>query len=97
MESRMTYSAEFKREAVRMVLAQDRTMSDVARRLGVDRSVLLAWKIAYEQDGDAAFPGKGRPRDSDDEIAHLRRELAQARQERDILKKAVAFFSKDPK
>ena len=95
MGSRRSYSAEFKREAVRMVTA-DRTMSDVARSLGIDRSVLRAWKVAFDKDGDAAFGGAPVD-DRDAEIARLRRELQQAREERDILKKAVAYFAKDPK
>lgn len=96
MRTRRTYSAEFKQEAVRMVLEHDRTVADVARSLGVDRSVLRSWKKLIETEGPEAFPGHGRPRSPDEEVQRLRRELAQTRQERDILKKALAYFAKQP-
>ena len=96
MGSRRTYSAEFKREAVALTREPGRTIAEVARSLGIDRSMLRAWKIRLEAEGAAAFPGRGRPRASEEELQRLRRELAQARQERDILKKALAYFAKGP-
>lgn len=96
MATRRTYSAEFKQQAVGLTKEPGRTVADVARKLGIDRSILRAWKIAMEKDGAAAFPGNGRPKASEDEILQLRRELAQTRQERDILKKALAYFAKEP-
>lgn len=96
MGSRRKYSTEFKQEAVRLALEPDRTVAEVARSLGIDRSMLRAWKVQYEAEGAAAFPGNGRPKASEEEVSKLRRELAQARQERDILKKALAYFAKDP-
>lgn len=96
MGSRRKYSAEFKRDAVRMLESEDRTVAEVAASLGIDRSTLRAWKLAVERDGDAAFPGNGRPKSTEDEVRELRRELALVRQERDILKKAMAYFAKPP-
>ena len=93
--SRRSYSAEFKREAVRMVLEQGRTVVEVADSLGIDRSLLQRWKSQMKADGPEAFPGNGRPKPSDEEFQKLRRELAQTRQERDILKKALAYFAKE--
>lgn len=93
--SRRKHSAEFKLEAVRLVTEQGRTVSDVAESLGIDRSLLQKWKSQVTAEGANAFPGNGRPRPSNDEVERLRRELAQARQERDILKKALAYFAKE--
>lgn len=93
--SRRKYSAEFKLEAVRMVMEQGRTVVEVADNLGIDRSLLQRWKSQVKADGEGAFPGNGRPKPSDEELQRLRRELAQTRQERDILKKALAYFAKE--
>ena len=92
--SRRKYSREFKIEALKMVLEENRTVTDVAESLGIDRSLLQRWKSEFKDDRDVAFPGNGRRKPDDEEIARLKRELAQAQQERDILKKALAFFAK---
>lgn len=96
MGRRRTYSAEFKREAVALTREPDRTVAEVARSLGIDRSVLRSWRVRMDAEGDAAFAGQGRPKASDEEVVQLRRELARTRQERDILKKALAYFAKEP-
>lgn len=93
--SRRTYSAEFKREAVRMTLVPGRTVGEVADNLGVSRGLLQRWRSQMKAGGADAFPGNGRPKASDEELVRLRSELAQARQERDILKKALAYFAKE--
>jgi transposase len=93
-KSRRKYTREFKIEALKMVLDDGRTVTDVAEALGIDRSLLQRWKSEFKDDGDVAFPGNGRRKPDDEEIARLKRELSQARQERDILKKALAFFAK---
>jgi len=93
--SRRKYSPEFKREAVRMSMEPERTVVEVADSLGIDRSLLQRWKSRMKADGPEAFPGNGRPKPSDEELHKLRRELARTRQERDILKKALAYFAKE--
>ncbi len=93
--SRRQYSREFKLEAVRMIVEQGRTVGDVAESLGVNRSVLQRWKSQLKAEGALAFPGNGRPSASDEEVRRLRKELARVRQERDILKKATAYFAKE--
>lgn len=92
--SRRKYTREFKIEALKMVLEDGRTVTDVAKALGIDRSLLQRWKSEFKDDGEVSFPGHGRRKPMDEENARLKRELAQARQERDILKKALAFFAK---
>ena len=93
--ARRKYSVEFKREAVGMTLGRDRTLVEVADNLGISRGLLQRWKAQMKTEGAGAFPGNGRPKASEEELLRLRRELAQTRQERDILKKALAYFAKE--
>ena len=92
--SRRKHSREFKIEAVKQVGVKGRSVSDVADGLGVDANMLSRWKTELEAEGTVAFPGNGKTGATDDEVRRLRRELATAQMERDILKKAVAFFAK---
>jgi len=92
--SRRKYSREFKIEALKLVLEGDRTVTDVAESLGIDRSLLQRWKSEFKDDPEVAFPGNGLRKPYDEEMARLKRELAQAQQKRDILKEALAFFAK---
>lgn len=86
MATRREYTAEFKREAVR--LAEERgNRSAVARELGIHLSVLRRWIKEFKEHGQQAFPGKGNPHD--EELARLRRELKRVEEENAILKKAV--------
>ena len=93
--SRRKYTREFKLEALKLVLEEGRSVTDVARSLGIDRSLLQRWKSEFKDDGAVAFPGEGRQKPEDEEIARLKRELSQAQRERDILKKALAYFAKE--
>jgi len=92
-EPRRSFTEEFKREAVR--LAQERgNVSAVARDLGINESVLNRWKRQLQQESERPFPGRGNARD--EEMAKLQRELARAKQENEILKKAVGIFTNRP-
>jgi transposase len=88
-----TYSKEFKIEAVRLAEKSDKPVTQVARELGVRQNQIYKWKKQLETHSSKAFPGKGR--EVDDETARLRRELAAAKEEIDILKKAAAYFAKN--
>ena len=90
---RRSFSREFKVEAVRQVLETDASIGHVSRALDMDNSVLSRWVRQYQEDAAQAFPGKGHQPDEQEELRRLRRELADVREERDILKKAVAIFS----
>ena len=94
-KSRRKYSREFKLEAVKQVVEQGRSVAEVAEGLGVHPSLLGRWKSQLTAEGVFAFPGNGKPSEADEEIRRLRKELAIARQERDILKKATAYFAND--
>ena len=91
--SRRKHSREFKLEAVRQVVVHGRSVSEVADSLGVNRNMLTRWKSQFLAEGVLAFPGHGKQNELEEENRRLRRELAIARQERDILKKAAAYFA----
>jgi len=93
--ARRKHTAEFKIEAVRLVTEKGISVAKAARDLGIDRSLLTKWKRDLAGQGAAAFPGKGRLRPLEEEVARLRRENDTLRLERDILKKATAFFAKE--
>ena len=94
---RSTYGRQFKIDAVNLVINGDRTVTDVAHELGIDPNTLHRWKKEFTEDKNNAFPGKGRLNPQEEEIQRLRRELKQAQEDRDILKKALGFFSKHGK
>ena len=91
--TRKKHSREFKLEAVKQIVEQGRSVSEVADGLGINHNMLTRWKSQLEQEGALAFRGNGQQTEKDAEIQRLRRELSVARQERDILKKAAAYFA----
>ena len=92
-KQRRSYTEEFKSEAVRAATAGDRSLTQVARDLGVNASVLQSWKQRLTATtGDAV--GK-RDETLEEENRRLRRENASLREDREILKKAAAFFAKE--
>jgi transposase len=91
-----TYDKEFKLEAVRLVLEEGHSVASVERKLGTGKGVIYNWVHKFTDDPEHAFPGKGNLKPPDKEIHELKNELERVKRERDILKKAVAIFSKDP-
>jgi transposase len=91
---RRKYDSEFKREAVKLVLEGGRVAAEVAKGLGINENVLYRWIRQYREDPENSFPGKGKLKPEDEELRLLRRELADVKEERDILKKVVSIFSK---
>ena len=92
MAMRKKFSQEFKHEAVQVAKSSQQSMSKVARDLGISPNLLTRWCRESAAGGAKVFPGNGKPRD--EEIANLKRELAQTRKERDFLQEAAAFFAK---
>ena len=90
--TRKKYTKEFKLEAVRMLEAGDRTGQQVERDLGIGSGQVYKWRREFEASGERAFPGNGTPRD--EELVRLRKENASLREDREILRKVVAMFSK---
>lgn len=96
-KKRRVFDREFKTEAVRLIVDKGYTIAEASRSLGVDYSVLRRWKQQFEADPQFAFPGKGRLKPQDEELRRLKRELERTKQERDILKKALAYFAEEQK
>jgi transposase len=89
-----TFTKEFKLEAVHLAHTSGKSQSQVARDLGIADSTLHHWCKEFAKAGEKAFPGSGNPAAGEEEIRRLKRELEVTRQERDILKKALAIFSR---
>jgi transposase len=92
-KERKQYSREFKQEAVRLLETSGKSASELERELGIGKGNLWRWKREFAADGEDAFPGHGRLIPEQERLRQLERELEIVRQERDILKKAVAIFS----
>ena len=95
MTKRRVFSREFKIQAVRMITEQQMSVAEVARDLEVGQNLLRKWKKQLASDAEQAFPGQGRLTAEQEELRKLREENRQLRMERDILKKATAFFAKE--
>ena len=89
------YTEEFKREAVALVTDQGYTLVGASRNLGINRDMLRRWKRELAKPGAVAFPGKGHQTPEQAELHRLRAENRRLQMERDILKKATAFFANE--
>ena len=87
------YDKEFKLNAINLHLEKGRTPKQISQELGIPKSTLVSWIYTHKKEGSDSFPGKGYLKPLDVQVIHLRKELAIAREERDILKKALAIFS----
>ena len=92
---RRIFSREYKLEAVKLVRERGVTVEQAARDLDVHENVLCKWVREYGDDPSQSFPGKGQMKPEQLEIERLRREVAKLKAERDILKKAAAYFARD--
>ncbi len=95
MKSRRKFDKQFKIDAVELLERSGKTITEIADDLGIEPYALSRWRREFAENNEKAFPGKGNPRD--EEFFRLKKELADITMERDILKKAVAIFSKTEK
>jgi transposase len=93
-EKRKTYDKEFKLSAVKMIVEGGMSLSQVSRDLGINENSLHKWKKDYLSDQQNAFPGKGRLKPEEEELRKLKKQLSRVTMERDILKKAIGYFTK---
>jgi transposase len=93
--ARRQFSREFKLEAVRLIKERGVSVVQAARDLDVGENVLRRWIKEAAADPDQAFPGQGQLKPEQLEIDRLRREVAKLKAERDILKKAAAYFARE--
>jgi transposase len=94
-DKRQRYTKEFKLEAVRMLEAGEKSGHQIEKDLGIGSGQVYRWRKELEASGERAFPGNGTPRD--EELVRLRKEVASLREDREILRKVVAMFSKPAK
>ena len=92
---RRTYTREFKVEAVKLLTEKNYSVAEAARSLDIGETLLRSWKQAFEHAGDQAFPGHGILPAIEAELRQLRADNKRLQMERDILKKATAFFAKE--
>lgn len=97
LKKRRTFTRDFKIEAVRLTEEEGRSVASVARELDIHANQLSRWRKEFLEHDDDSFPGTGHLHSKDEELRQLRRRLADVTEERDILKKAIAVFSKRPK
>lgn len=95
MARKFKYPEEFRREAVELVKTSGRTQADIARSLGVNITTLSAWLIADRDKAAQAADPKALSEDERDELRRLRREVQELRQDREILRKAAAYFARE--
>jgi transposase len=95
MGRRKAYTREFKLEAVKLIRDRGVSFAQASRDLSVHANVLRKWVADYEADPNQSFPGQGQMKPDQQEIERLRREVTKLKAERDILKKAAAYFAKD--
>jgi transposase len=95
--ARRSYTREFKLEAIRLVSDHGVSIAQAARDLDLQENTLRSWMRQYREDPAYAFPGAGQMKPEQAELARLRQEVRKLKAERDILKKASAYFAKELK
>ena len=89
-----TYTAEFKREAVRLTQTSGKPITHIARESGISDTSIHQWRKELAEHSSEAFPGSGHQTSQEEEVRRLKRELEVVKQERDIRKKVVGIFSR---
>lgn len=97
MANRTTYTREFKLEAVRLSMEEGKSGAAVARELGIHRNLLYRWRKEFFEDETESFPGRGKLKARDQELLRLQRKVERLEEDREILKKALEFFSRESK
>ena len=94
--NRRQFNKEFKVEAVELLLSSSKKGVEIARDLGIRTELLYRWKSEYLSDKEFSFPGSGKLSDEPEqkELRELEKKYRELEEERDILKKALAIFSK---
>ena len=95
MRQRRKFTREFKVESVRLSRQPGRSVGEVAKSLDIGEGLLRRWREEFASEGSSAFPGSGKQSVLEEEVRRLRAENDRLRMEREILKKATAFFVKE--
>jgi transposase len=91
--ARRTYTRDFKLAAVKLITTQGYSVAEAARSLGLSENLLRVWKQKLQAESEQAVPGRGSLPPLEEEVRRLRAENKRLQMERDILKKATAFFA----
>ena len=94
MKNQRKYDREFKINAVKLCRESGKPLTEIAQNLGIPKSTLTTWIGQFKENGEGSFPGSGKLKPCNEELYRLKKQLADVTRERDILKKAVAIFSK---
>ncbi len=94
-QTRRRFTKEFKLEAVRQVMREDRTQKQVAEELGLNANLLGRWVKQHRVDPSQSFPGNGNLKARDKEVEDLRRQVARLKGELSFLKKVSGYFAKN--
>ncbi len=94
-QTRRRFTREFKLEAVRQVIREDRTQKQVAEELGLNANLLGRWVKQHRSDPSQSFPGNGNLKARDKEVEDLRRRVARLKGELSFLKKVSGYFAKN--
>jgi transposase len=94
-KTRRNYTPEFKAEAVKLVTEHGYSFAEAARSLDLNDNLIRSWKLTLESKGAQAFPGQGKLSPFEEENRRLRADNKRLLAERDILKKATAFFARE--
>jgi len=99
VQNRRKYDTDFKRNAVLLSEEPGRTVPEVAENLGINKDLIYRWRRQMRENGELAFPGHGKMALTQDQkrVRELEKKLKDTEMERDILKKAMAIFSRAPK
>lgn len=94
-KNRKRYSKQFKTDAVKLITEQGYKVSEAARSLGIHEGVLRRWKTQLTSDETLTFPANGKMSPEKEELIRLRKQVKKLEMEKEILKKAAAFFAKE--
>ncbi len=97
MRKTRKYDKEFRINAVKHYENSEKSITEVAKALGIPISTLKGWITEYKEQGEKAFPGSGKYKSCNEEYYRLKKAYEDVKMERDILKKAVVIFSKAKK
>jgi len=94
MKNQRRYDREFKLNAVKLYRESGKTLKEIGHDLGIAKTTLYSWVEEYKTHGEQSFPGSGSIKPCNEELYKLKKQLADVTMERDILKKAMAIFSR---